>query len=368
MIRVGLDAHVLGRRQAGNETYTRGLAEALGLEPDVRLILYLDRGAEFSPAAGTRLRRLVFRTAQPRIGLELPLRSRLDRLDVLHMQYVVPPLPGVPVATTIHDLSFLDVPELLPAARGLRLRATVADAVRRSAVLLTPSEFSRDRLLHHYPVPAHRVVVAAPLVAAPSLDPGAGDPADDDGALPAALGLDRPFVLSVGELQPRKNLARLIEAMALARRDGLDADLVLAGRRGWRADEVDRAIERHDAGGWVRPLGYVPGRTLQALYRAARVVAYVSLYEGFGLPILEAMATGTPVLTSQAGSIPEVAGDGALLVDPRDPRAMADALVRLSSDESLRETLAAAGLRRVAHYRDRAGLDGHLTAYRLAAR
>jgi glycosyltransferase involved in cell wall biosynthesis len=361
VIRVGLDAHVLGRRQAGNETYTRGLAEALDQAPGVDLVLYLDRGAEFGSTGGTRVRHLAFGRAQPRIALELPLRTRLDRLDVLHMQYVVPPLPGVPVVTTIHDLSFLDAPHLLPSARKLRLRATVADAVRRSAVLLTPSDFSRDRLLHHYSVPPERVIAAPPFLGTSLVV------ADDPTAVRRALNLSRPFVLSVGELQPRKNVARLIEAMVLARRDGLDADLVLAGRRGWRADEVDRAIAEHGAAGWVRMLGYVPARTVQGLYRAARLVAFVSLYEGFGLPVLEAMATGTPVLASRAGSIPEVAGDGALLVDPLDPRAMADALVSLAADEGLRRTLAGAATRRVEHYRSPAGLEAVIGAYRLAA-
>ncbi|MEO8273049.1 MAG: glycosyltransferase family 1 protein [Chloroflexota bacterium] len=363
-MRIGLDAHVLGRRQAGNETYTLGLAKALDRAPEVDLVLYLDGGAEFGSTNGTRIRHLAFRRAQPRIALELPRRARLDRLDVLHMQYVVPPLPGVPVVTTIHDLSFLDVPHLLPPARALRLRVTVADAVRRSAVVLTPSSFSRDRLLHHYPVPPERVIAAPPLLAPL---PAADDAAPEDvAAVRLALHLERPFVLAVGELQPRKNVARLVEAMALARRDGLDTDLVLVGRRGWRADEVDRAIAVHGAASWVRLLGYAPARTVQALYRAARLVAFVSLYEGFGLPVLEAMAAGTPVLASKAGSIPEVAADGALLVDPLDTRAMAEALASLATDEALRTTLAAAASRRVAHYRSGSGLDAVINAYRQA--
>lgn len=369
MIRVGLDAHVLGRRQSGNETYMRALTRALASEPDVDLVLYVDRDAVLSlPAGRAHVRRLAFRRAQPRIALELPLRARMDRLDLLHVQYVVPPVASVPVVTTVHDVSFLDVPDLLPRARRLRLQATVAFAVRRSAMIVTPSTFSRDRLLHHYAIPPERVVTVSPFLdsASAAEPPDAAADAPADAAQVASLQLPARFVLAVGEIQPRKNLVRLIEAMALARRRGLDAGLVIAGQPGWRADEVSQAIERNAAASWVRTLGYVSPRALGALYRAAWILAFVSLYEGFGLPVLEAMAAGTPVLAGRAGSIPEVADDGALLVDPIDPRAIADALADVASDDGLRQSLIAAGLQRAQHYRSETNARTIIGAYERA--
>ena len=367
---VGLDAHSLGRRQAGNETYTRGLASALAASGDVDLVLYLDPGVTFEAMRGaTRVRRFAFRRAQPRVALELPFRARRDRLDLLHVQYVVPPMPGVPVVTMVHDVSFIDAPGLLPARRRWRLRATVADAVRRSAVLLAPSEFSRERLLAHYDVPADRVVVTRPIVAPKIVAPGSEDPAATGAGTAdqlAPLDLPRPYILSVGELQPRKNLARLVEAVRIARERGLDAGLVIAGLRGWRAEEVDAAIARHGAGSWTRVLGYVSPATLAALLNGARVVAHVSLYEGFGLPVLEAMAAGTPVVASRGSAIPEVAGDAALLVDPMDPDAIAAAIAEAASDEPLRATLIERGRSRVQAYSPEAGLVSTVAAYRQA--
>jgi glycosyltransferase involved in cell wall biosynthesis len=209
------------------------------------------------------------------------------------------------------------------------------------------------------------VVAAAPQVT--SIPTEAVSQADlDPGAVGAALQLPSTFVLAVGEVQPRKNLVRLIEAMALARRRGLDAGLVIGGPRGWRAGEVDLAIERHDASGWVRMLGYVPPRTLAVLYRTARLVAFLSMYEGFGIPVLEAMAAGTPVVASRTGSIPEVAGDGARLVDATDAQEIANAIALVATDQDIRTSLVAAGSRRVEHYRSDGSVRAVIGAYERA--
>jgi len=360
-IRVGLDAHVLGRRGAGNETYTLALARALAREPAVDLVLYLDQRAAVDLGGGrARVRRFAFARAQPRIGLELPLRARRDRLDVLHVQYVAPPFPGTAVVTTVHDTSFLDVPELLSARRRWRLRVTVADAVRRSHLVVVPSEFSRTRVVEHYGLDPERVAVAPPLVEALP-------PASDEAVAGVRRAFDLPatFVLAVGDVQPRKNLPRLIEAVRIARERGFGGGLVIAGQAGWRADEVRRSAERQ-RGDWIRMPGYVSPATLAALYQAATLAAHVSLYEGFGLPVLEAMAAGTPVVGSRAGAIPEIAADAALLVEPDDVAGMAEAILAAASDETLRARLVGAGRERAASFRPEAGLEQTLVAYRRA--
>ncbi len=339
-----------------------GLADGLAARADVELIAYLEADAVW-PRHDDRikLRRLQTRRPQLRIPFELPIRARRDRADLLHVQYVAPPIAGLPVVTAVHDVSFEDVPELLPILTRWRLQSAVRLAMRTSAVVVTPSEFSRGRLLRHYRLDPERVVVTPPGVAAALT-------INDRDAQRVRSASDLPptFVLCVGDLQPRKNVPRLIAAIERAREAGVEIGLVLAGQRASGARAVDEAIGRHDASGWVRQLGYVDAQTLAVLYAEARVVAYVSLYEGFGLPLLEAMAHGTPVVGGNRSAIPEVAGDAALLVDPSDETAIADALGLAATDPATRQRLRAAGPARAARFSVAGLAAATLRAYRLA--
>jgi glycosyltransferase involved in cell wall biosynthesis len=361
-IRVGLDAHVVGRRKTGNETYVLGLAVGLAARSDVEVTAYLPRGVAWPlDGASVRIRRLWSPRPELRIALELPVRARRDRVDLLHVQYVAPPLAGLPVVTAVHDVSFEDQPDLFPRPMLWRLRSTVRHAVRRSAVVVTPSEFSRQRLIHHYRLDPARVLVTPPSATVTA----AAGPAEA-GRLVAQLGVAEPFVLVVGDLHPRKNVPRVIEAVARARAGGTQLGVVLAGQRAWGAAEVDAAVQRHDAGAWVHRVGYVDGPSLGALYAEARVVAYLSLYEGFGLPMIEAMASGTPVVAADRTAIPEVAADAALLVDPLDNDAICDALVRAATDTQVRARLRSAGLARAARFTPAATAEATMVAYRRA--
>jgi glycosyltransferase involved in cell wall biosynthesis len=216
-----------------------------------------------------------------------------------------------------------------------------------------------------------RVVVAPPVVA-PPVEVVAEDAVDADHGPDAGTGrvgglsLPATFVLAVGDLQARKNLARLVDAVARARARGLDLHLVLAGQPGFGGDELSVAIDRLGASAWTHRLGYVDAGLLQRLYRAAAVVGYLSLYEGFGLPVVEAMAAGTPVVASRGSSIVEVAGDAALLVDPLDVDAIAGALASAVADEAVRRRLIEAGRRRAAAFSGPAAIEPTMVAYRLA--
>ena len=361
-IRVALDAHVVGRRKTGNETYLLALAAGLAARPDIELTAYLERGAVWPGAAdGMVVRRL--RTTWPhlRIPLELPIRARLDGVGLLHVQYVAPPVSGVRVVTAIHDVSFEDEPGLLPAPMRLRLQSTVRLATRTSAAVVTPSEFSRGRILHHFDLDPRRVVVTPP-----GIPPVASPREADAAAIRAGLGLSSPFVLCVGNLERRKNVPRLIAAIARARERGVELSLALAGQRGSGAREVDEAIVRHRAEGWVRLLGYVDHATLDTLYAEALIVAYVSVYEGFGLPVLEAMARGTPVVAADRTAIPELAGDAALLVDPHDVVAISDGLAAAASQPEVRDRLRRAGPIRAAAFSLDAMAEATMRAYRVA--
>ena len=375
LMRIGLDAHVIGRRKTGNETYITGLGNALAARDDVELTVFLDPGTAWPLAARDpsgaggdvpHLRALRSRGRVGRLLLDLPIRARQARSQILHVQYVAPPIAGVPTVVAVHDLSFEDRPELFSTPTRLRLRTTVRASTRRAAAVVALSGFTRDRLLHHYDLDPDRVFVAHAAV------DGRFSRLDQGVRTLDLRPLDLParFVLHVGDLIPRKNVPRLVEAMADLRRDGIgDVGLVLAGQDGRDSPRVEAAIATATARGdgcWVRRLGYVDDATLQALYRAATVVAYPSRYEGFGLPALEALAVGAVLVTSSTTALPEVVGDAAVLVDPEDTASLAAGLARAITDEALRVRLATAGPARAAEFSWTASAASTVVAYRRA--
>jgi glycosyltransferase involved in cell wall biosynthesis len=314
---------------------------------------------------------LTFRSRYVRLAVELPVRVRRDRAQLLHVQYVAPPISPVPIVAAVHDVSFLDVPGLFPRAAAVRLRATIRSTVRRAACVLALSNFTRDRIMEHYGLEPDRVVLAPGGVSPswrrlsrPEMEASLSA-ATEAGQLPAHL--PERFVLTIGNLQPRKNVLRLVRAVAAARASGAgDLALVLAGQRHWRSAELDEQVRRVQGDSWVHRVGYLPQDTLVALANQATLIAHPSLYEGFGLPVLEGMAAGAVVVASDATSIPEVVGDAALLVDPSSEEAMADGLVRASTDEELRRRLRQAGPLRAAEFTWDRCADGTILAYRRA--
>ncbi len=363
-IRVALDAHVVGRRQTGNETYVVNLGSALAARSDVDTIAYVDAGTRWPDGlTAPRLRSLRIASRALRIPVELPYRARTDRADVLHVQYVRPPIVRMPVVTAIHDVSFEDLPGLFSRPTTARLRMSIRLSAKHSAAVVTLSEFTKARLLHHYDLDPDKVIVAPAGVS------GRWKRLPSAEATDRLRGLELParFVLAVGNLHPRKNIPRLIRSVDHLRRSGLDdVGLVVAGQPGWRADEVNDAIASVRGEDWVRLTGYVTDSVLEALYNAALVVAYPSLYEGFGLPVAEALAIGAIVVASDSTSIPEVAGDAAVLIDPTDDDALSAGLERAATDTSLRERLAAAGPRRAATLTWAACAEATVSAYRYA--
>ena len=212
-IRVALDAHTVGRRQTGNERYVVGLADALAARSDVDLLAYVDTGVAWPGAGRMNVRHLRFRAPQLRIPVELGYRARVDRVQLLHVQYVAP-LTRVPVVTAVHDVSFEDVPGLFSTRTTWRLKASVRASTRRSRAVVTLSEFTRGRVLHHYGLAPERVIVAPAGVS------GAWrrlDSTEIEARL-HGLGLPTSFVLAVGNQHPRKNLPRLIRSVARLRR------------------------------------------------------------------------------------------------------------------------------------------------------
>jgi glycosyltransferase involved in cell wall biosynthesis len=243
-----------------------------------------------------------------------------------------------PAAMFVHDLAFRVRPKEVPWQQRAYLGSILAPALRHAAAVLVPSEVTRADLLENYPLPglARRVQVVIPGVGLESVAPG---------SLPE--GLAAGFLLAVGTIEPRKNYPRLLAAYRRLKARGLEVPLVVAGRVGWA---YGGALEELRAEAGVRLLGHVDDATLKALYQGAAALALPSLYEGFGLPLVEAMREGVPALAGAAGALPDLAGDAALLVDPLDVDAIAGGLERLLGDQALRQRLAAAGRERAGRY------------------
>ncbi|GAB4469218.1 MAG: glycosyltransferase family 1 protein [Anaerolineae bacterium] len=280
-----------------------------------------------------------------RARLPLPVEWWTGPVCLLHApDFTLPPVRrGTRTLLTVHDLSFVRAPETAPASLRAYLNRAVPRSVARADHVLADSEATRQDLIALYGTSPEKISVLYSGVSAhfrPVRDTTALD------AVRRRCGIGAgPFILSVGTVQPRKNYLRLVEA--LHRLDRPDLRLVIAGGRGWLDDPLYARIDDLGLQDRVIFTGFVPDADLPALYSAARVFAFPSLYEGFGLPILEAMACGTPAVVSTASSLPEVAGDAALLVDPTDVDGLTHAIARLLDDEALRADLVARGRARV---------------------
>jgi len=293
-----------------------------------------------------------------RARVPLSVEAFTGRVDLFHAtDFVLPPtLPGTRTLLTVHDLSFVRVPETASPSLKAYLDQVVPRSVMRADHVLADSQATKDDLIALYGVSESKITVLLSGV------DSRFERVDDANVLQALrvkyrLG-DRPYIFSVGTVQPRKNYPRLIRALAALRAEGRDIGLVIAGGRGWLDDPIYSAIRGNGLAQYVQLIGFADDEDLPALYSGAAAFAFPSLYEGFGLPILESMACGTPVVTSNVSSLPEVAGNDALMVDPTDVEALTDALRRLLDDETLRERLISGGLARVREFTwDRAAQD-----------
>jgi glycosyltransferase involved in cell wall biosynthesis len=332
---VGIDARAAAEVPAGRGRYVRELLSALAELPEaggVRFVLYARE-----PWGALDPQRFAWRLLSlPDPAWHVAAAMRASREVDVYMStnsYLTAWFCAKPTAVVVYDLvPFVDHAQAKAKASSVRIEhATIRPALRRAAALPCISEATRADLVRLFPHAAPKATTI-PLAA----DAAFGAPV----ARPGHPSLDRPYVLAVGTLEPRKNLERLVAAWAsLAEAVRGEHVLALVGPRGWDDAPILRAAQ--DAG--ARLLGRVSEEELRALYAGASAFAYPSLYEGFGLPVLEAMATGVPVITSSTSSLPEVAGDAALLVDPHDAGAIAGALTRVLTDQALAADLRARG-------------------------
>jgi glycosyltransferase involved in cell wall biosynthesis len=357
--RIGIDYTSAVRQGAGIGRYTRGLIMALAEIDRVHEYVLFSagrdpRGTSWPP--NFRLRSLPLTDRHlailwQRLRLPVPVELFTGWVQILHSpDFVLPPTLGARTVLTVHDLSFMRHPECSsPSLLAYLLRA-VPRSVRRADVLLADSESTRRDLVELLKVPEERVRVVYPGVEPRFVSEGEQHTMRQQDVL-ERYGIRPPYILGLGTLQPRKNYPRLIRAYGLLRRRyHVPHQLVIGGGRGWLHEQIDETIRQTRLHEDVRLIGYVADEDLPALYRAADVFAFPSLYEGFGIPVLEAMGCGTPVVTSMVSSLPEVAGKAALMVPPEDVEALAQAMWQLMSDQALRNDLVRRGYEQVKRF------------------
>ena len=368
---IGIDAHAIGAQQGGNETYIRGLIRALAaIDDQNRYTIYLaeaDAAAEWRETFARRhpnfeVQSLPKPTPLVRVPVFLTYELRHHPVDVLHVQYTAPPFCPIPVVATIHDLAFEHLPETFTRRGSLQLKLTVRRTAQKAARIATVSEYSRQDLLRTYKLPPEKVAVTYNGVE-PHFTPQAQ--LDEVAEIKQQFGIERDYLLAVGSLQPRKNLVRLIRAYAKLRAESesFSPQLVIVGRKLWLAEEIFAEVRRQRWAEDVILTGYVSDNDLPKLYRQATAFVYPSLFEGFGLPPVEAMACGTPVITSDVSSLPEVTGRAALLIDPKNQTSIESALLQIMRDQELRAEMRERGIEQAKKFTWQAAAEKTLQLY-----
>jgi glycosyltransferase involved in cell wall biosynthesis len=351
MMKIAIDVHSLGSQAGGNETYFRQLVRDLirDQSDNQYYLLYSHRHAlndfqwdsrfSFDPIPANPIRRIV---------ASLPQRLRQTQPDVFHCQYVKPPFVKARTVVTIHDLAHEYHPEFFHPLEALRMKKLVRWTASRVDHILTVSRFSAADIARRFGVSREKITVAY-QAAARDFHPR--DAAQCREYVARKFGVNSPFILYVGRIQARKNLPRLIEAYVRLRKQGLNTKLVMVGKRDWQSDRLLEKIKEFGIEADVIFPGFVPFEDLPLFYNAAEVFVFPSVFEGFGLPVVESMASGLATITSFGSSLEEVAGDGALLIDPHDVNSIADALGKVLGDPEFRRDLAGRGLRRSARFK-----------------
>ncbi|MCX7792487.1 MAG: glycosyltransferase family 4 protein [Chloroflexaceae bacterium] len=374
---IAINAHLLAHtrsfRRAGISHYVEQVLIQLGqIDRSNRYSIYTTRGLDQRALGLPDNFRVIpsrLPTINPRVRIPweqvlAPLLLRRSGADLFHGVHSVVPLTcPVPSVVTVHDLAFIRFPQTFRAYNRIYLDVATRLSVRRAARILVVSEHTRREVIGLLGVAPDRVVVTPNAVREHFRPP---DPALLE-AFRACKGLPERFVLYVGTLEPRKNLTTLLEAYAeVARRQA--TPLLVGGGKGWLYDAVFQRLEALGLREQVRFVGYLDEEELPLWYAAATVFVFPSIYEGFGMPPLEAMACGTPVVASNTSSLPEVVGDAGLTVSPYDSAALAEAISRVLDDADLRQELRERGLRQARAFSWRVTAERTLAAYEAAAR
>jgi glycosyltransferase involved in cell wall biosynthesis len=359
-MRIGIDGRVLFGRKTGDRSYILNLIRYLPIvRPNYEFAVFARRahsalqGSFFVPTNMQRMVKLLLLDSPfdwHFSQVALPSATKGVRAELLHVQYIGPMVVRCKFVTTIHDVSWRRLPACFPTRHRMLLNIFIPITVRLADAVITDSKASMSDIVSFFSVPPSRVHVIPLGVSEVFFERPRMEECE---AVLSMYGLKRGYALYLGVVQPRKNLHRLVVAVSLLRGFGMwkkGWELVIAGKLGWYYEHLMKAVCELGLGDVVKFIGYVEDEHLRHLYACARVFVYPSLWEGFGLPVVEAMACGTPVVTSDLGALKEIAEGAALLVNPYDVTSLANAIYELMSDDELCEKLSRAGRERAVHF------------------
>jgi glycosyltransferase involved in cell wall biosynthesis len=364
-MRIGLFPLWTGAEIGGIATYDQSLPRALADQgPDNEYHIYSPsrEAIELLDLRRNNVKHhLLFpRTRWISVPLSFPIATAFSNLDLVHMTHVPPPISLKPYVMTLHCFSTFAHPEFYPKGLGWRMNVLIKRGIKSARVILCVSEGLRNIAETEWKVRSDRLAVAHHGVSEKFR------PIPEDEARARVLrkyGIDRPYLLFVGVIAPRKNTARIVEAYDLYKQSShSDARLVLAGRK-WIAEDVDRIIRQRGLQKDVIHIGHLDNNQLPELYSAAQLLVFPSLWESFGLPVVEAMACGTPVVTSRGSCLPETAGEAALLVDPYSVESIAEGIAKVIEDPDLAKALRQKGIERAKKFSWKSSALRTLAAY-----
>lgn len=345
----GNEANV--RFRVGSGQYAYGVLNELATYRDDRFTVYL-KDKPF-PDMPTQRKHFSYRAFGPkrfwtRFALPLRLRLGFERLDVFFTPgHYAPLFCPCPLVITLLDLSYLKFPSYFKKSDLLQLTHWTARSVKQARKIITISEVSKQDIINHYHIEPERVVVAYPGYAEefrPQTDKRLIE------KVKRHYGINGPYILFVGTMQPRKNIERLIEAFAFLKHEGVKESLVLVGKKGWLYEAIFSKAEKLGIAEFVKFTSYVKHEDLPLLIGGAKLYVLPSLYEGFGIPAIEAMASGTPVAVSNSSSLPEVVGDAGVLFDPYNPTDIARGMREILGSRTLAKTLSERGIERARRF------------------
>jgi len=349
-MKIGIDAHAAESDGSGNCTYIRNLLRELRqIDTRNEYVLYVTKSRhpfyqDFHSCGNFEIKQLALKNPLIRIPLSLAWETLKDNPDILHVQYIAPPFHKGKLVATIHDLGFLHVPESFSRFEVLRSKILIRMTAKRSDKIITGSYFSKNDIAGTYKIDPNQIEVI-PLGVSTSFKPES-DPVKAQKILDK-YGIHKPYFLCVGRLNPRKNLISMVKAFTMIKKEkSIPHKLVIVGKEDFATRKIIQSIKTADSTTDVILTGYVEEQDLPSLYNEADVFIYPSLFEGVGLPVLEAMSCGVPVIASDSSSLTEIVGDAGLLVNPLDPEEMRNALFRIISDQDLRKKYIARGTAR----------------------